>query len=310
MPEASNGGCDVLIVGSSSVDISISVSSIPRPGETIITPTQSRGRGGKGANQAHAAARAGAKTGFIGSVGEDESGDYILEALHESGVDTAGTRRTEMTSGTAYVIVEESGENAIVVVSASNWTFRDVSETEKQIIRKAPVVLMQLEIPVPTVAEVAAVAKEAGGFVILNAAPYAPLPDELLANIDLLMVNETEAEQLADMQGTPEAFSAKLSAMVPQVLITLGSKGSLFSSAETGLINFAAPKVKATDTTAAGDTFAGAYAAAIVDGQTPQEALKFASSAAALAVQRKGAVESVPYADEIAAAVDGFYGTE
>lgn len=298
---------EVLVVGSSSIDISISLQQIPRPGETVMGLSDEHGLGGKGANQAHAAARAGAPTAFLGAVGEVESGTLIRDALTGSGVDVSATRVVPGESGTAYIMVETTGENAIVVVPAANHRLVDLTDAEQARIAAADVVLMQLEIPMATVTAAAAVAHAAGRTVALNAAPYAELPPELLASLDLLIVNEHEAAGLTGSEGSPAELADLLLRQVPQVVITLGGEGSIYLSAETGIITTAAPKVDVVDTTGAGDAFCGAFVAAVVEGQAPAEALRFAGTAGALAVQKAGAVASIPSRAAIDAALSTYF---
>ncbi|WP_225984225.1 ribokinase [Epidermidibacterium keratini] len=298
----------VVILGSANVDVIIELDRIPGPGETVLTDASDRGRGGKGNNQAIAAARAGAPTVFLGAVGADESGDFLLEAQREAGIDVTHVRRIEdAPSGTAYVMVDSRAENAIVVVAGANGQLLSLTDAEREVLRGADALLMQLEVPMATVLEAAAQTKRAGGYVVLNAAPYAELPDELIANLDLLMVNEHEAALAAGRSGTPEELAATIGERVPDVLITLGAAGSLLQRRGSDPVRINAPKVDAVDTTGAGDTFAGAYVAATVAGLPEQGRLEYAAAAAALAVQRPGAVASIPRADEIQDAVRRYF---
>lgn len=298
----------VVVLGSANVDVVIDLERIPGPGETVITDSSVRGRGGKGNNQAVAAARAGAPTIFLGAVGADDTGDYLLEGLTEAGVDTTLVRRCDdVTSGTAYVMVDDSAENAIVVVAGANSRLVDLTDDELRVLQSADVLLMQLETPMATVIAAARATREAGGYVMLNAAPYADLPDELIDTIDLLIVNEHEAALTAGSKGSPEDMAAAINDRVPDVLITLGAEGSLLSRRGAEPIRIAAPKVHAVDTTAAGDTFGGAYAAAQVAGLDERGCLQMASSASALTVQREGAVSSIPFQHEIERAMRKHY---
>lgn len=301
----------IVVLGSANVDVVIGLERIPGPGETVITEESGRGRGGKGNNQAIAAARAGALTTFIGAVGSDDTGDYLLEGLHDAGIGTELVRRCDdVTSGTAYVMVDERAENAIVVVAGANARLTDLSHDEQRALEQAEVLLMQLEVPMRTVIGAARTTRAAGGYVMLNAAPYADLPDELIEHLDLLIVNEHEAALTAGVsEGTrsPEELAEAITRRIPDVLITLGAEGSLLVRRGHDPVRVRAPKVDAVDTTAAGDTFVGAYAAAKVQGLDELRCLQLASSAAALAVQRPGAVASIPQRSEIDTALREYY---
>ncbi|WP_153505755.1 ribokinase [Cumulibacter manganitolerans] len=298
----------VVVLGSANLDVVIDLDRIPGPGETVLTDRSSLGRGGKGNNQAVAAARAGAPTRFLGAVGADESGELLLGGLREAGIDTSLVRRCDdITSGTAYVMVDRHGENAIVVVAGANARLVELTPDEVDALRSAKVLLMQLETPMQTVVAAARTTRAAGGYVMLNAAPYARLPDALVEAIDLLIVNEHEAALAAGSDGSPIELAERITERIPAVLITLGAAGSLLVRRGHEPIRVTAPQVDAVDTTAAGDTFAGAYAAAKVAGLDEPACLQLASSASALAVQRPGAVSSIPERAEIDAALREFY---
>lgn len=284
----------VVVLGSANVDVTINLERVPTPGETVLTDSSGRGAGGKGSNQAIAAARAGASTRFIGAVGTDSDGDFMLRTLAGAGVDVQATRRVDAPTGTAYVMLERGGENAIVVVAGANGELLRLSETERELIGAAEVLLMQLETPMATIIEAAACARTAGVKVVLNAAPFAELPELLWANLDVLNVNEHEAALAGGGSGGPEQVARALAKRVPEVLITLGSEGSLYLGPDGSLIRTPAPKVEVLDTTGAGDTFIGAYCAAVVAGLEQSECLRFATTAAGLAVQRVGAAVSIP----------------
>lgn len=301
----------IVVLGSANVDVVIGLERIPAPGETVITKTSDRGRGGKGNNQAIAAARAGAPTGFIGAVGSDATGEFLLAGLSEAGIGTELVRRCEdVTSGTAYVMVDRHAENAIVVVAGANGRLTELTGAEHRALQQADVLLMQLEVPMRTVVDAARTTRAAGGYVMLNAAPYADLPDELVDNLDLLIVNEHEAALAAGVKEgarSPDELADIITRRIPDVLITLGAEGSMLARRGQQPVRIRAPKVQAVDTTAAGDTFVGAYAAATVRGLDEHGCLQFASSAAALAVQRPGAVASIPHLADIDAALGEFY---
>lgn len=298
----------VVVLGSANVDVTINLERVPTPGETVLTDSSGRGAGGKGSNQAIAAARAGAPTRFIGAVGIDTDGEFMLRTLSNAGVDVSLTRQVDAPTGTAYVMVEREGENAIVVVAGANSKLLQLTAAERAAIAAADVLLMQLETPIETVMQAAACAHTAGVKVVLNAAPFAQLPAQLLKNIDVLNVNEHEAALALGAvgeseSGTPEQVARALAQRIPEVLITLGAEGSLHLASDGTVISTAAPRVKVIDTTGAGDTFIGAYCAAIVAGLDQVQCLEFATSAAALAVQSVGAAGSIPDIDAIHAAM-------
>lgn len=285
----------VVVVGSANVDVVLGVASIPRPGETVLARARERHPGGKGANQAVAAARDGATTTFVGAVG-DGSG-IVLEALTGAGVDLSVLRRVDGPTGTAYIAVDPTGENTIIVDAAANATLCDLTEAEQAVVRTADVLLGQLEIPIETVVAAAALAKESGGLTVLNAAPARPLPDELWPLLDVLVVNEEEAFALADDADVDSAV-ATLLRRVPEVVVTLGGRGALLATRDAGPVAVPVEPVPVMDTTAAGDTFCGVLGATRARGAGPVDAVRRATAAASLAVQRAGAVPSIPTAKE------------
>ena len=287
----------VCVVGSANVDQVYSVNRIPSPGETVLASGFTTARGGKGQNQAVAAARAGASVSFVGAVGMDAFGELTSAGLTEDGIDIAPLRRVASPTGTAIIAVDAAGENTIIVDSGANATVQ-IEDADRAAIAQADVLLLQLEIPLPTVMAAASVAREAGTTTILNAAPMAPLSPELFASVDVLVVNEHEAAQLRDAAGT-----ADLTELVPTVVITLGGVGADLHVRGAEVVRSAAPTVPVVDSTGAGDTFCGAFAAAVGEGKAPVEALRFAVAAASLSVQREGAVPSIPRRSEIDAAL-------
>ena len=290
----------VVVVGSANVDLVYTVASIPAPGETVLATGGSRHPGGKGANQAIAAARAGAATTFVALLGDDDGGALLRDSLRGAGVVDA-TRITAGETGTALITVDARAENTIVVNSGANALFTSLTEDQAQLIRDAELLVLQLEIPLETVRASAAVARAAGTRVLLNAAPVRPLPSEVLALVDVLIVNETEAAQLAGDDATDLFSRAQaLTRSVPSVIITLGSAGSiLLHRGDAELTRIEAHEVEAVDTTGAGDTFCGALASALDEGLDLASAARFATAASALSVQRAGAVPSIPHRKEI-----------
>jgi ribokinase len=287
---------DVVVVGSANVDVVLPVERIPRPGETVLASGLSRGPGGKGANQAVAAARAGASTAFVGSVGEDEHGELLLSALTGAGVDVRLVRRTPTPTGTAIITVDATGENAITVAPSANAELvLDAAATEA--VAAAPVMLAQLEIPFETVRAAA----EAGRYVVLNAAPAAPVDPATLEHVDLLVVNEHEAGVVSGVTGEPRATGPALLDRVPAVVVTLGADGALVLVRDREPEHVPGVAVEVVDTTAAGDTFCGVLAAGLASGAALPHAVRTANAAASLSVQTAGAIASVPSADAIAA---------
>lgn len=276
----------VVIVGSGNVDLVSQVERIPSPGETVLSTGFATHAGGKGNNQATAAARAAASTTFIGAFGDDDNGARLRASLTDSGAHPLVRTSTEPT-GTALIVVAESGENSIVVNAGANATLTHLTEDERLAIADATIVLLQLEIPLDTVIEAARVAT---GLVVLNAAPARQLPRDLLDTVDLLVVNEHEAELLG---GADE-----LRTVVPQLVVTLGASGAVIYTRETTSV-VVGIRVEVVDTTGAGDTFCGALVAKLDEGATLDDAVGFATAAAALSVGRAGAVPAIPTRQEI-----------
>ncbi|MEX1079423.1 MAG: ribokinase [Homoserinimonas sp.] len=283
----------VVIVGSANMDVVFSVERMPAPGETLLSGDAARHPGGKGLNQAVAAARAGVPTAFIGALGTDPFGDSLADAMDAAGVSRDLVRRTVQDTGQAFILVDQDGENMIVVASGANATMSRLTESEKDAIAGADVLLMQLELTAAVVLEAATVARAAERAIMLNAAPAAPLGDALLALLDYLIVNEHEACLLGGSDDLSVA-SRTLAATVDRLIVTLGAEGSdVYESGElVGTV--APPKVTAVDTTGAGDTFCGALAAAVAEGLPLLDAVRFATAASALSVESVGAVSSIP----------------
>ncbi len=279
----------VVIVGSANVDQIFTVDRIPAPGETVLSTGFSTARGGKGQNQAVAAARAGAATAFIAAVGTDGFGALTTEGLTADGIDTSGVRLLDAPTGTALIAVDGGGENTIIVEAGANAQLTGLTAADVAAIGDAAVLAMQLEIPLQTVIEAATAAHSAGTTVLLNAAPIMDLPAGLLAILDVLIVNEHEAAHLG--AGRP---ASELTALVPTVVVTLGAKGAVLYQREAPEVRVPAPSVSAVDATGAGDTFCGAFAAALSEGAQVADALRFAVVAGSLSVQAHGAVPSIP----------------
>lgn len=295
---------NILVIGSSNTDMTVKTRELPRPGETVLGGVFTMGAGGKGANQAVAARRLGGDVKFICKVGRDIFGDNSIAHYEKEGLDTGGIIRSELPSGVALISVDEKAENCIVVASGANADVTEADiEASKEAIENCGILLLQLEIPVPAVLKAAKMAHEAGAMVVLNPAPACPLPDELFKYIDLFIPNETELSTFSGLPVSDAESAAKAAALmqgkgVGKLIVTMGSKGSLIC--EGGPEVFVpARKVKAVDTTAAGDTFCGALCVALSEGKTLEEAAAFATAASALTVQKMGAQDSIPFRKDI-----------
>ncbi|AXK36013.1 ribokinase [Streptomyces armeniacus] len=288
----------IAVLGSTNMDLVAYVPTAPRLGETVTGSAFRTIPGGKGANQAVAAARAGGAVSMIGAVGADDFGTQLRTALADAHVDTGGLRTVGGASGIAHIVVDDDGGNSIIVVPGANGTVGGLADGDDARIAAAGALLLQLEIPLSGVLAGARAARAHGVRVVLTPAPAQPLPGELLANTDLLVPNEHEA---AALTGTSDPYkaAAELLATVPEVVVTLGAEGSLYAARGAEPVLVPAPRVQAEDTTAAGDTFVGALAVASGEGRPMPEALAWASAAAALSVQRAGASASMPYRHEI-----------
>jgi len=291
----------VLVVGSINADDAIRLARFPGPGETVSARTLHSALGGKGANQAVAAARAGSELQIIGAVGAD--GDHLRAALDADGIDTSGIARLAATpSGRAVVLIDDDAENSIVVVPGANTeipsdSVRDACAT----LRLGDVLLLQHEVPIETSRLAAALARQAGATVVWNAAPAPTDPDQLVHDIDLLLVNEHELAAVAallavDGDGVDELLAGVADASSADVICTLGAAGAAYRVAgESGVV--AARRVNAVDTTAAGDTFAGYLAA--LHHLPLGDRLRRALDAASLAVTKDGATPSIPHRTEV-----------
>lgn len=296
---------EILVIGSSNTDMVIKTSVLPAPGETILGGNFFMNAGGKGANQAVAAARLGGNVTFIAKTGNDVFGNQAIGLFNNEGINTSYIISDPVyPSGVALITVSEKGENCIVVAPGANGYLSQLDiQQALPAIEKASVILLQLEIPVETVDYVVRLAEKKNKTVILNPAPAVFLSDELLKNISVITPNQKEAEMLTAVK-VYDSKSAEQAALilhekgVETVIITMGAKGAYFSHKQTsGLIN--PPQVKAVDTTAAGDVFNGALAVALTEEMLIQEAIAFACKAAAVSVTRLGAQASAPYRNEI-----------
>lgn len=297
----------VVVIGSLNMDLVTRAPRLPRGGETLIGESFTTVSGGKGANQAVAAARLGAQVSMVGCVGSDAYGEALRGALLADGIDCQAVSTVDGSSGVALIVVDDDSQNAIVIVAGANGALTPASiDRFDAVLQAADVIICQLEVPDATVGHALKRGRELGKTVILNPAPASrPLPADWYAAIDYLIPNESEASALTglpvDSLATAEAAATRLIAMgAGKVIVTLGAQGSLFANGQS-FEHCAAPKVKAVDTTAAGDTFVGGFAAALAAGKSESDAIRFGQVAAALSVTRAGAQPSIPDLSDVQA---------
>jgi len=298
----------LVVVGSCNIDLVATGPRLPGPGETVICDELITVPGGKGSNQAIAAARAGADCRLLAAVGAGEHGDLILSTLAAAGVECGQVRRAAGPSGTALIMVGAGGENLIAVVPGANSSLVDLTAEERATIEGAALVLLQLEIPIATVTEAALIARRGGARVVLNVAPPTPVPSALMGAVDVLVANEHEAAIAAGgtERGAEESARLLLSE-VPAAVITLGSEGAVYLDRSGELVRVPAPAVRAIDTTAAGDTFTGFLAVALAEQRPIRDALQRACAAASISVERAGASASIPTRMEMEARLQSVY---
>lgn len=292
----------IVVVGSSNMDLVIRTNTFPRPGETVMGSDFMTNFGGKGANQAVAAALLGGDVAFVAKVGNDSYGKEMIEKFRNDGIDTSAVTTTNATStGIAIITVDANGENNIVVASGANamLTEEDI-RSHTEMIAQADILLMQLETPIPTLIAAAEIAHQHGTYVVLNPAPAPkePLPLELLRNVNLIIPNETEASILTgiatdEADATEKMMNHLMNLGIDDVIMTIGARGALYMlDGKVTLVP--SQKVKAVDTTAAGDTFCGALCVGMAEGMSRREAIEFACKAAAYTVCHKGAQCAMP----------------
>ncbi len=293
---------DILVVGSLNADLVVRAPRFPQPGETISGDDLNIFPGGKGANQAVAAARLGANVSMLGRVGKDNFGDFLLENLKQNKVDSTLIQRDDSSTGTAIIIVDSSGQNSIVLSSGANGNV-SIADVDNIPFANYQLLLLQLEIPLPTVLRAAQRAKESNTRVVLNPAPAKELPDELIALADFIIPNETELslltkQKVSDIASAESAARNLLGRGAKHVIVTLGGKGALIVNTET-CKQVDTYLVNVVDTTAAGDAFIGGFATSLLENKSLEEAVRFGCACGALAVTKFGAQPSLPTKEEV-----------
>ena len=297
----------IVVIGSLNADLVQNVDRLPRPGETIVGGNLQTFSGGKGANQAFAAGRMGARVSMIGQVGNDGLASLLVQSLQSAGVHTGSVGEADLSTGAAVILVLPDGENLIVISPGANATVTPALAAQRLSgLREGSYLLSQLEIPIESVQESMAVARARGAVTILDPAPARELPPELLRNVDFLTPNETETLTLLgepgfqmDVDSDLERAARKILALGPRsVILKLGARGCMIATVN-GSHRVPGFEVSAIDTTAAGDVFNGAFATALAEGRTVPDAARFANAAGALSVTRPGAQNSVPSRQEV-----------
>jgi ribokinase len=291
----------IVVVGSINMDLVAHAHRIPVPGQTVIGTGFDTTPGGKGANQAVAAARLGHPTHMIGAVGEDVFGQALLDNLAGAGVETAAVQRVPGPSGVAPILIADSGENAIVVIPGANAKVEPAAvDRHADLIRSAGMVLCQLELPISTIKHTLALCAEGGVPVMLDPAPAAAIPEELWSQVAWATPNETEAAfYLGETLTAEEGAKRLLARGLKGIVLKRGAEGCYVALAGGKAAWVSAFKVKAIDTVGAGDCFNGAFAVALLEGLDPFAAARFASAAAAISVTRNGAQASMPARAEV-----------
>jgi ribokinase len=303
----------VLIIGSSNMDLNIYSKRFPNPGETVTGGTFKQYLGGKGANQAVAAVRSGAKTIFIGKIGKDSFGDVMVSRLKNEGINIKHIiRDPQEPSGVAFILIDENGENMISVAPGANFKINSEDiRSKSDIIKRAKIIVVQMEISIEIIEEIFSIASTGKAIKILNPAPLKLIPLEILKKVDIIIPNEGELYRLHSLLGF-EKLTIKGKQKIIQavreissigtryIITTLGNKGCLiFNRKKDAFLEIPAPKVKAVDTVGAGDCFIGVLASRLSKGENILTAVKYANVAASIAVTRKGAQESMPFSNEI-----------
>ena len=294
-----------LVIGSLNMDMTVKVEELPKLGETIFGNDFYESCGGKGANQAVAVSKLGMKTEMIGMVGKDSQGEKLIQNLNKYGIISDNVIKSDELTGRAIITVDKKGDNNIIVIPGSNFKITKEHIQDKQdVIASSDVVILQNEIPSETVEFSLLKAKELGKITIFNPAPARKLSGEVFKNTDYLILNETEMEEIFEIKFNDEEYTEKISSKkkeygIKNIILTLGDKGSILFSEDNNIKKYDAYKVKAVDTTAAGDSFIGAFTMKICEIGNPDEAIKYATAVSAIVVTRQGAQDSIPTREEI-----------
>lgn len=294
-----------LVIGSLNMDMTVKVEELPKLGETIFGNDFYESCGGKGANQAVAVSKLGMKTEMIGMVGKDSQGEKLIQNLNKYGIISDNVIKSDELTGRAIITVDKKGDNNIIVIPGSNFKItKEHIQAKQDVIASSDVVILQNEIHSETVEFSLLKAKELGKITIFNPAPARKLSGEVFKNTDYLILNETEMEEIFEIKFNDEEYTEKISIKkkeygIKNIILTLGDKGSILFSEDNNIKKYDVYKVKAVDTTAAGDSFIGAFTMKICEIGNPDEAIKYATAVSAIVVTRQGAQDSIPTREEI-----------
>ena len=295
---------NICVIGSLNMDLVVNVDTMPKPGQTIIGSNFKEVPGGKGANQAVAMARLNGNVSMIGKGGEDGFGQTLINSLKNDKVDTTYIQTSKGATGVALITVDKNAQNSIVVSPGANFEVKeDDIDNNIEVIKNSDIVVLQLETPLNTIKYALNKAKELNKYTILNPAPAVKLDDEIIKNVDLLTPNETELEIISGVsieteEDIQKAAQIMIEKGVKELIVTLGSKGSLYINKEKSMFK-KAYKVEAVDTTAAGDSYTGALAVALSQDKNIEDAMDFASKVGALSVLKEGAQSSLPTLEDV-----------
>ena len=295
---------NICVIGSLNMDLVVNVDKMPKPGQTIIGSNFKEVPGGKGANQAVAMARLNGNVSMIGKVGEDGFGQTLINSLKNDKVDTTYIKTTKGATGVALITVDNNAQNSIVVSPGANFEVKEEDiDNNIEAIKNSDIVVLQLETPLNTIKYALKKSKELNKYTILNPAPAVKLDDEIIKNVDLLTPNETELEIISGVnieteEDIQKAAQIMIEKGVKELIVTLGSKGSLYINKEKSIFK-KAYKVEAVDTTAAGDSYTAALAVALSKDKNIEEAMDFASKVGALSVLKEGAQSSLPTLEDV-----------
>ena len=295
---------NICVIGSLNMDLVVNVDTMPKPGQTIIGSNFKEVPGGKGANQAVAMTRLNGNVSMIGKVGEDGFGQTLINSLKNDKVDTTYIQTSKGATGVALITVDKNAQNSIVVSPGANFEVKeDDIDNNIEAIKNSDIVVLQLETPLNTIKYALNKAKELNKYTILNPAPAVKLDDEIIKNVDLLTPNETELEIISGVsieteEDIQKAAQIMIEKGVKELIVTLGSKGSLYINKEKSMFK-KAYKVEAVDTTAAGDSYTGALAVALSQDKNIEDAMDFASKVGALSVLKEGAQSSLPTIEDV-----------